>query len=84
MYDLYTAALDARHEALLARAKWPPYNSAHEGLGILLEEMRELELHIFLKPAHRDLAAMRREAIQVAAVALRFASECCDETVGRR
>jgi NTP pyrophosphatase (non-canonical NTP hydrolase) len=72
---------DAIEEALDARLRWPRYNSAHEGLGVLLEEVRELEAHVFRKQKDRDLAAMRKEAIQVAAVAIRFADECCDEEV---
>ena len=82
--DLITAALEAQAEAANARLTWPPYNSAHEGIAILLEEVHELQQHVFARQSNRDLVAMRREAIQVAAVALRFASECCDETVGRK
>lgn len=71
-------------EVAQATAKWPPYNSAHEGLGVLLEEVFELQLHVFMKQRSRDLDAMRREAIQVAVVAVRFASELCDEERGRK
>lgn len=81
---LYQAVSDVDTEATEATLKWPRYNSAHEGLGILLEEVHELQHHVFTRQGARDLAAMRKEAIQVAAVALRFAAECCDEEVGRR
>jgi hypothetical protein len=78
------AIIDAHDEARRARAKWSTLNSAHEGYGVLVEEFRELEQHVFATQGERDLAAMRKEAIQVAAVALRIASEVCNEQVGRR
>lgn len=81
---LSDALSDAYSEALTACANWPEYNSAHEGLGVLLEEVKELQDHVFTKQRERDLSSMRREALQVAAVALRFASELCDEERGRR
>lgn len=80
---LIDAVRDALNEARAADANWPPYNSAHEGLGVLLEEVDELQRHVFVKQKDRDVAAMRKEAIQVAAVALRFAADVCNETAGR-
>jgi len=82
--DIGRAINDAATEAHNARDEWPTFNSAHEGLGVLLEEVKELKDHVFTKQKHRDLNAMRREAIQVAAVALRFAAELCTEERGRR
>lgn len=61
-----------------------PWNSAHEGYGIILEELDELWEHVKTKQKRRDLEAMRKEAIQVAAMAVRFALEVCDEERGRR
>lgn len=55
-----------------AEAKWPPFNSAHEAFAVLLEEVDELKAHVWTGQQKRDLAAMRREALQVAAVAVRF------------
>lgn len=69
----------------LSRASvWPPMNSAHEGYGVLMEEVDELFDHVKTKQKYRDLAAMRAEAIQVAAMALRFAHDVCSEERGRR
>lgn len=82
--DIGRAINDAAIEAHSAREKWPTFNSAHEGLGVLLEEVKELKDHVFTKQKDRDLHAMRKEAIQVAAVALRFAAEMCTEERGRR
>lgn len=67
-----------------ACTNWPPHNSAHEAYGVLLEEVDELWAHVKTKQSKRDLPAMRKEAIQVAAMALRFALEVCDEERGRR
>jgi len=82
--DIGRAINDAAIEAHDAREKWPTYNSAHEGLGVLIEEVKELKDHVLTKKKDRDLSAMRRQAIQVAAVALRFAAELCTEERGRR
>lgn len=65
-------------------AMWPPFNSAHEGLAVLLEEVDELKQHVWTNQKRRDLDAMRAEAIQVAAVAVRFAVQLCDEKTGRK
>ena len=58
--------------AEVARAvkKFPPLNSAHEGYAVILEELDELWEEI--KAQTPDREAMRREAVQVAAMAVRF------------
>lgn len=61
-----------------ADAKHDPYNSAHEAYGVLMEEVRELEEHIFTCQKNRDVAAMRKEAIDVAVVMIRFIHGVCD------
>jgi hypothetical protein len=81
---LISAILDVQDEARVATMNWPPMNSAHEGYAILLEEVDELWAHVKTNQKKRDLAAMRKEAIQVAAMALRFAAEVCDEERGRK
>ena len=69
---------------LMRAGVWPPMNSAHEGYGVLAEEFDELFTHVKTKQKNRDLAAMRAEAIQVAAMALRFAHDICNEERGRK
>ena len=71
-------------EIATARANWPAFNSAHEGLAVLLEEVDELKAHVWTNQKRRDLSAMQKEAIQVAAMAIRFAEEVCDEQNGRK
>lgn len=79
------ANLHIEVNAELGRASvWPPMNSAHEGYGVLLEEMDELFAHVKTKQKKRDLIAMRAEAVQVAAMALRFAHDVCSEERGRK
>jgi len=78
------AAEDAVREAISAARKWPPFNSAHEGFAVLLEEVDELKAHVWTNQKRRDLEAMREEAKQVAAMALRFMVDVCNEGWGRK
>lgn len=64
--------------------KWPKFNSAHEGFAVLKEEVDELWDHVKTNQKRRDIEAMRKECIQVAAMAIRFALEICNETDGRK
>lgn len=78
------AAQEAGAEAIRAHKAWPrSASSAHEAYAILLEEVDELWDHVKTKQSKRDLEAMRKEAIQVAAMALRFAVDVIDEGRGR-
>lgn len=67
-----------------AQANWPAFVNAHEGYAVLLEEVDELWAHVKTNQKRRDVVAMKKEAIQVAAMAIRFALEVCDETTGRK
>ena len=69
------AVTDAAVELTQARANHGRFASAHEGHSVILEEFRELETWVFTKREHRDVAAMRHEAIQLAAMALKFAAD---------
>lgn len=61
-----------QEEADKAADKFGPFTSAHEGYGVLAEEMMEL-----LEAIHaNDCEAVEREACQVAAVALNLARSC--------
>ena len=55
-----------------------PMNSAHEGYAVLLEEVDELWDVVKMKQSQRDMKEMRKEAIQVAAMALKFIVQICE------
>ena len=72
----------ARHaverECDSACSRYSKFASAHEGYAVILEEMDELWAEVKKSPKNRDMAAMREEAVQVAAMALRFLIDVCD------
>ena len=85
MTSTFTAiAAEAANEADRAAHMWPPFNSAHEGFATLHEEFDELKAHVWTNQKKRDLDAMRKEAIQVAAMAMRFVHDICDAGRGRK
>lgn len=57
-----------------AFTEFPSMHSAHEGLAILEEEFLELRQEVFWGTRERQ----REEAIQVAAMAIRFIVDVCD------
>lgn len=59
-----------------ALASHPSFNSAHEGWAVLREEVDELWDEVKKRPSARDVEAMKVEAIQVAAMAIRFVLDC--------
>ena len=63
-------------ELYLAIKTFRPFHSAHEGLAIIWEEFEELKDEVFLK--ERSLEAMQREAVQVAAMAIRFLTDVAE------
>lgn len=67
-----------------AERRFGPMASAHEGYAVVLEELDELWAEVKDNKRLPDeyRAAMRKEAMQVAAMALRFIVDCCEpETV---
>ena len=69
---LLKAAEEVSTEFLSAIRHFPPMVSPHEGLAIILEEYTELQEEVFKQHDVRTKEAMRKEAKQVAAMALRF------------
>lgn len=72
----YSTCHEAAEELGEARMEHGPMHSAHEGYAVILEELGELWDEI--KAKVQDNAKMRKEAIQVAAMALRFVEDVCD------
>lgn len=69
---------EIRHEVRRAEGKHRPMNSAHEGYAVLLEEVDELWDEVKKQNEARSKDAMRKEAIQIAAMAIRFIRDVTD------
>ena len=77
MAKIYARALrDVAKELDSALRKFNKMNSAHEGYAVILEEVIELRAEVFKKQRKRKPAKMQREAIQIAAKAIRFVMDC--------
>jgi hypothetical protein len=61
-----------------ATERYGPISSGHEGWAVIKEELDELWEEVRRYPA-ADLKAMRKEAMQVAAMAIRFMIDVCRE-----
>jgi hypothetical protein len=69
------ALQEVQDELSRATTKFPPFHGYHEGYAVILEELDELWDEVKKKSDKRDkevIALMRAEAIQIAAMALRF------------
>lgn len=62
-----------------ASSKYPAFHSTHEGYAVLKEEVDELWDMVKANKGIMGNDAMRREAIQIAAMALRFINDLCQE-----
>lgn len=69
-------------EYLCACTNYPEFNSAHEGWAVLKEEVDELWDEIRKKQRERSFTRMRKEAIQIAAMAMRFIIDICTDENG--
>lgn len=74
---------EVQDELAAARRLFPrPSASAHEAFAVLKEEVDEL-WDVVKRKSHGDQkdrkADMRKEAIQIAAMAVRFVEEICDK-----
>ena len=75
--------LEVESELRRAREKHPrPFNSSHEGYAILAEEVDELWDEVKAQTSERRYNAIRKEAIQIAAMCLRLVEDVCDRRSG--
>jgi hypothetical protein len=72
--SLASIAREAAAEAKRGKDLHGPMHSPHEGHSVLREEFEELWEEV--RKRHPDKAKMRAEAIQVAAMAIRFVQDC--------
>lgn len=68
---------DVETEVGKAIVKFDSFNSPHEGWAVIREELDELWEHVKANTGRGDAAY--REAVQVAAMAVRYAVDLCDE-----
>lgn len=68
------ALAEIQNEYQKAVKKFPEFNSQHEGYAVLKEEVDEFWDNI---KGNVDIKLTKEEAIQVAAMAMRFLTDCC-------
>lgn len=73
------ALYDVLEELQRIRDHYPPLGSTHEGLGVLMEEFDEFQREVYKRPSSFRADLMRREAIQVASVAVRICADLAHE-----
>jgi hypothetical protein len=76
-YRKKTISEEDQDELDRATKKFGPFASAHEGYAVMKEEMDELWDEI--KKKTHDRIRLREEAIQIAAMAMRFVMDICDK-----
>jgi hypothetical protein len=72
---------DVHAELQRAMDKHAEFPSAHHGLSVIHEEFVELQELVYRQREERTAEEMRREAVQIAAMAARFALEICDPEI---
>ena len=75
---IFVLAREIEKEALRAGALFPPFNTEHEGIAVILEEFEELKAKVFRKQSEYNHVEIRKEAIQLGAMALRFVYDLID------
>lgn len=78
-YRAIHLAAEVGQELERATGLYRPMHSAHEGYAVIKEELDELWDEIKVKQLRYDFGQMRKEAIQVAAMAMRFVLDVCDK-----
>lgn len=73
--DVTKALRAVGQEVMRARSSHGKFASAHEGYSVILEELDELWCEVKRKQSTRDVKKLRAEAVQVAAMAVRFLTD---------
>ena len=73
--QLHLTLIEVYEVAKHAYDHFGSFHSAHEGYALIREEIDELGEQIKKTDSQKNIEAMRTEAIQIAALALTFASE---------
>jgi GTP1/Obg family GTP-binding protein len=71
MSDINDLSEEIKNEVVKAMNKWPKFNSLHEAYSIILEEVDEVWDHVKVKQNLRETDLVRKELVQVAAMAIR-------------
>jgi hypothetical protein len=72
----YQTLIEVVDELKSATDKFGAFASAHEGWAVIREEVDELWDEVKSKNGTKE--SMRKEAIQIAAMAMRFVMDVCD------
>lgn len=75
-YKLEQILSAVRQEMVEAEEKFGPFHSSHEGHSVLREEVEELWEHVRANTGRTEAA--KKEAIQVAAMAVRYIFDLTD------
>lgn len=70
---------DLEKELNYAMGKYPSFHSSHEGFAVILEEVDELWEEVRKKSSKRSKKYMKNECRQIAAMAIRFIVDLCQE-----
>lgn len=76
MFKMFAILIAVKNEVVRAKDLHGNFSSPHEGYGVLLEEVDELWDEV--KNNTVKSANCKQEAIQVAAMAVRFALDLCE------
>ena len=79
MARLQALGAEAAAELFRAMDKHAPMHSLHEGWAVIFEELDELWDEVRAWQPDSDMAKARKEAIQIAAMALRLVHDVCDQ-----
>ena len=79
--NIFTVIIDeVKTELLKATVKFEAFHNAHEGYAVLLEEVDELWDNVKLNQKNPERQTLlKKEGVQVAAMALRFLYDCCKD-----